>query len=257
MKIFRFSLLFGALIGAALLPSCGGGANSKGDQFVSVTAFQSGSVGFMIQGSPYVQVVSRGPLQGINGQNTVNGIQTPDFTMDDFEGENVEESWRDFAGDMAELREGTQSCVVTVRVTNSSENEYSIDGIATYTVAEKLGYLKLNFDEVSGSGGNLEYQALIHFLGAVTQSDLTYNNSEGTGTNTNGTSGTGANRILITTLTGSELRFWFNFETSQAMVELNYTANITTEVTANSQQVTATREHGVWRIVHPFWRYSR
>lgn len=252
MKLFRKSLfLLSALLGASLLPSCGGGGEETGNQFVSVTSFKSGSVGFYIQGSPVVRIISRGQPSDVNpGSNPFPSIGRLDTWNDDFMGGgNSLEDWENFAGYQADVTTGNQSCVVNITIRNSSDNQYSIDGVATYTVAGNMGYMELYFDEVSGSSNNLDYAALIHFMGAVTRSDLTYS-TDGDGTDSSGAANSADQRVIITSLTGSVIKFWFNFETNQCLTELCYVAQ--TKLQDNA--VSAIGMRGVWRITHPFLR---
>ena len=257
MKLFRTSLLLAAALGvAALLPSCGGGADESGNQFVSVSAFKSGSCGFYIHGSPDIRIVSSGMPNDVNpGSNPFPQIGRPDSSIS----ESVEDEWMDFAGDLADVGNGTSSCLVNVVIRNSQEQDYSISGTATYVVSDRMGYLELNFNEISGGSGNLEYAALIHFMGAVTKSDLTYT-SEDNSIDSTGVSSGSAERILITTLTGSTMKFWFNFDTNQVLTELCYVCqlNVYYEDGAGNahEAVTPVTQRGVWRIVHPFLRLN-
>ena len=118
-----------------------------------------------------------------------------------------------------------------------------------------MGYMELSFDEVSGAGNNLEYAALIHFMGAVTRSDLTYS-SDGDRTDTSGATESADNRVIITSLTGSVIKFWFNFETNQCLTELNYVAQSKVAQTSGGSITTIPAMHGVWRITHPFLRLN-
>ena len=255
MKLLRKSLLlFAALLGVTLFPGCGGSADDTGNQFVSVTSFKSGSVGFYIQGSPVVRIISRGQPNDVSpGRNPFPTIERPDNFNDDYvtSGMSTAEQWEKFATDNSEETEGDTSCLVNVTIRNSSTNEYSLDGVATYTVSRNLGYLRLDFDEVSGSSNNLEYAALIHFMGAVTRSDLTYS-TDGDATDNASAAGTADRRVVITSLTGSTIKFWFNFETNQCLTELCYVAQ--THYVDNSDS--APEMHGVWRITHPFLRLN-
>lgn len=260
MKLLRKSLLlFAALTGAALLlPGCGGSPENNGDQFVSVSAFKSGT-GFYIQGSPVVRIVSMGQPQDVspgNGSFNQIGKLSTEYDESSSANETSEEAWQNFAGDMADITRGESSCLVNVRITNSSTNEYSIGGQATYTVGGNLGYLELYFDEVSGSNNNLEYAALIHFMGALTRSDLTYS-TDGDASDNSGISQSAIERVTITSLTGSMIKFWFNFETNMCLIELNYVGvhkyvNTTTGVPSQS----AAEMKGAWRITHPFLRLN-
>lgn len=261
MKIFRFALIIAALSGVAIFPSCSGGGEETGNQFVSVTAFKSGSVGFHLIGSPTVWLESDGEPQNISslGKNPFPEIGRLDATNSSenvLGGEDIEETWNNFAGNMSEETTGSSSCYVRVSIYNSQDKQYSIRGTATYTVGGQMGYLNLFFDEVSGSNNNLEYSALIHFMGALTQSDLTYS-TDGDGKDNSGTT-TGANeRVLITTLTGSQIKFWFNFETNQCLTELCYVANQRMVMENGTEYSEPVRMRGVWRITHPFVRANQ
>ena len=263
MKLLRKSLLlFAALTGAALLlPGCGGSPDNNGDQFVSVSAFKSGT-GFYIQGSPVIRIVSMGQPQDVspgNGSfNQIGKLSTENdrYGSDSAPAETSEEAWQNFAGDMADITRGESSCLVNVRITNSSTNEYSIGGQATYTVGGNLGYLELYFDEVSGSNNNLEYAALIHFMGALTRSDLTYS-TDGDAQDNSSTSESNIQRVTITSLTGSMIKFWFNFETNMCLIELNYVGSTQLKNTATGETFqTAVDMKGAWRITHPFLRLN-
>lgn len=260
MKLFRITLLLTALCSASLVPSCGGGGDETGNQYVSVSAFKSGATGFSIIGSPIVWIESTGPVQGTGslGSNPFPDISRPDDSDDQYIHTDgyvgTLEQWNNFAGDMADAEKGSSSCYVNVRISNSSDRQYSIDGVATYTAIGNLGYLHLYFDEVSGSNNNLEYAALIHFMGAVTQSDLTYSTDGDSSTSDGATTGS-KQRYLITTLTGSELKFWFNFDTNQSMTELNYVASRKLVNTQTGVEFAEpARVQGIWRITHPFVR---
>lgn len=256
MKLFRKTLLLlSALIGVSLFPGCGGSAEEAGNQFVSVSSFKSGSVGFFIQGSPVVRIISKGAPNDVHpGANPFPSIGRLDDYNDEYEGGgNTAEEWQNFAGDQSDLTDGDSSCLVNVTIRNSSTNEYSLDGVATYTVAGNMGYMELSFDEVSGSSNNLEYAALIHFMGAVTRSDLTYS-TDGDSTDTSGAANSSDQRIIITSLTGSVIKFWFNFETNQCLTELNYVAQVRFATPTGQTGVTPAAMHGVWRITHPFLR---
>lgn len=261
MKLFRKSLLLlTALISVSLFPSCGGSPNDTGDQYVAVSSFKSGSIGFYIQGSPAVRIISNGvPNDLTPGSNPAGTIGRLDTENDGIKNntETSDEAWSNFAGDMSDVTTGTQSCLVNVSIHNSSTNEYSISGQATYTVADRLGYLELYFDEVSGSNNNLEYAALIHFMGALTRSDLTYS-TDGDGTDSSGTGVSAIERVLITSLTGSVIKFWFNFETNQCLTELCYVGvhKFVNTNTGETYQNSASMK-GVWRITHPFLRLTR
>lgn len=261
MKLFRTTLLLAAsLMAATLFPSCGGSAENSGNQFVSVSAFKSGSCGFYIVGSPVVRIRSNGtPNEVSPGPNSSAIIEHPDSSM--VSGSDVDPGWEDFAGGLSDITQATSSCLVDVTISHSSSNEYAISGVATYAVNGDLGYMELGFNEVSGSGNNLEYSSLIHFMGALQNSDLTYT-SDGSSIDTSGTSSGTAERILITSLTGSVIRFWFNFETNQVLTELNYIAEVKTDVVRDKDgnvigfQTTGARMTGVWRITHSFYRLN-
>lgn len=260
MKLLRKSLLlFAALTGAALLlPGCGGSPDNKGDQFVSVSAFKSGT-GFYIQGSPAIRIISMGQPQDVSpGNGSFNQIGKLSTEFDDFaySGSTAEETWQDFAGDMADTTRGESSCLVNVRITNSSTNEYSIGGQASYTVSGNLGYMELNFDEVSGSNNNLEFAALIHFMGAVTRSDLTYDRGDRDSREDDSNVGdSGIDRVVITSLSGSTIKFWFNFETNVCLIELNYVG--TYKYKRGDESFTSPPGmKGAWRITHPFLRLN-
>ena len=258
MKLFKKSLsLLAVLLSATLLPSCGGGANDEGNQFVSVTAFKGGSTGFYVQGSPVVRIVSNGQPYDVNpGRNPYPTIGRLDTWNDGFkDGGDSEEDWNNFAGDMSDVTDGDQSCLVNVTIRNSSDNQYSINGQATYTVSGKMGYMELYFDEVSGSNNNLEYSALIHFMGALTRSDLTYS-TDGDATDSSGTTSSADQRVLITSLTGSVIKFWFNFETNEALTELCYVAQTKAKDTNGVDYATGIAMRGVWRITHRFLRLT-
>lgn len=260
MKFFRFALIIAALSGVALFPSCSGGSEEVGNQFVSVSSFKAGSTGFHIIGSPSVWIESMGQPTNIAnlGKNPFPEIgRLDDSTDSHVGGEDTAEVWNSFAGDMADETTGTSSCYVKVNIYNSQDHQYSISGTATYTVGGDMGYLMLYFDEVSGSNNNLEYSALIHFMGALTQSDLTYS-TDGDAQNNNGTTSGSNERITITTLTGSQIKFWFNFATNQCMTELCYVANQRmVDLETGNEYTEPLRVRGIWRITHPFARTNQ
>lgn len=263
MKLFRKSLgILAAISAAALLPACSGGANTvngTANQFVSVSAFKSGSCGFYVQGSPVVRIISRGQPNDINpGSNPFPSIGRLDTWKEDMNvlgSGDSEEEWLNFAGNMADVERGEQSCIVNVTINNSSTNEYSIDGVATYVTSGSMGYLELYFDEVEGSNNNLNFAALIHFMGAVTRSDLTYS-TDGDSSDSSGAVSSEDQRIMITSLTGSVIKFWFNFETNMALTELCYVARTKLQDMEGHEVHTPPGMRGVWRITHPFLRQT-
>lgn len=263
MKLFRNTLIIlSALACASMFPSCGGSPENTGDQFVPVSAFKSGSAGFYILGSPVVRIRSNGSPNDVSpGSNPFPQIgRLDDFTDLAVGGGNTEEEWQNFAGNQSDVTKGDQSCIANVSIYNSTDNQYSIDGSATYVVSGQMGYMELVFNEVSGAGNNLEYAALIHFMGAVTRSDLTYS-SDGDRTDSSGATEAVDNRVIITSLTGSTIKFWFNFETNQCMTELNYVAQTKYTVVGSGEAsgasgTTPPAMRGVWRITHPFLRLN-
>ena len=104
MKFPSLRTLSLALLAALFLPACsGGGDKDKGDQFVSVNAFKSGSSGFYFYSSPVLKIVSNGPEQGISNNNPVPKVKRPtDANSDD----SVGNMWADFAGEYSNVDEG-------------------------------------------------------------------------------------------------------------------------------------------------------
>lgn len=243
-------------MGAALLPGCGGEANDSSNQYVPVSAFKNSSVGFRILGSPIVSIISRGQPGDVNpGYNPFPSIGRLDDYLDSATS-NALEDWQNFAGDQEDVREADQSCWVRVSIYNSSNNEFSLDGVATYAVSGDMGYMKLSFDEVSGSSNNLEYSALIHFMGAVTRSDLTYS-TDGDATDNSAATDSTVKRVIITSLTGSIMEFWFNFRTNECMTQFSYVAQVEGYDSEGRKGWTLPRMTGVWRITHPFLRVAQ
>lgn len=260
MKRFFFRVLPIALLSVLAFPSCGGGGdkNGGGDQFVSVSAFKSGSAGYMMIGSPRVTIVSQGVPNNVHpGNSSFNKIPTPDsggYAIED-EKLNTEEQWADFIGDMDVADYGETSTYVNITVSHSSDDQYALRGSATYTVTadKNLGYMEVMFDEIVGGSGNMEFQSLIHFMGALTRSDLTYD-THGDSTDNSGVTPGAEERLLITTLTGSVMRLWFNFQTNMVMAELRYVCVGNRVTETGVHHVTPVEMRGVWRVTHPFLR---
>ena len=264
MKRFFFRVLPIALLSVLAFPSCGGGGdkNGGGDQFVSVSAFKSGSAGYVMVGSPRVMIVSQGVPNNVHpGNSSFNKIQRPNPGLYAVEDEKLstEEAWADFIGDMDVADYGETSTYVNVSVSHSSDNQFALQGSATYTVTadKSLGYMVLMFDDIAGSSGNVEFQSLIHFMGALTRSDLTYD-THGDSSDNSGVTPGSEERILITTLTGSEMHLWFNFQTNMVMAELRYVC-IGNRINTNTghEFVTPIEMRGVWRVTHPFLKTAQ
>ena len=252
MKFPSLRTLSLALLAALFLPACSGGGNKeKGDNFVSVNAFKSGSSGFVSITSPALYIVSNGPVQNVGPVNPEIGRPITAGLLNQSEIDDIENLWADFAGEQADVSTSENSCYVNVSVLNSSDRQFSLKGMATYSVSGNMGFLNLGFDEITGST-NVEFDALIHFLGAATANDLqSSTNSSNDGASIDGTT---LERIVLGSLRGGTIRMWFNFETNQALVELSY-QGVFNYVNSNGVEHSTHGMHGILRNVVTFARY--
>ena len=246
MKFPSLRTLSLALLAALFLPACsGGGDKDKGDQFVSVNAFKSGSSGFYFYSSPVLKIVSNGPEQGISNNNPVPKVKRPtDANSDD----SVGNMWADFAGEYSNVDEGYSdgSCQTNVAIYNSSDSQYSLSGTALYAVSGKIGYMELAFNEITSST-NVEFDAIVHFLGAATANDLQV--ATNSSTDTTITNGVTLNRVVLGSLRGAMVKIWFNYETNQALVTVEMT------VAADGQNSHAEPWPAIY-CMHSFARYT-
>ena len=232
-----------ALLAALVIPACsGGGDKDKGDQFVKVNAFKSGSAGFYFYSSPVLKIVSSGPEQGISSKNPMPNIKKPTDVNDD---DTIGNMWADFAGDQSDVNASEESCQVNVAIYNSSNNQYSLSGTARYAVAGSIGYMEIGFDDITSST-NVEFDAIVHFLGAATANDIQV--STNSSTDTTVTNVISLNRITLGSLRGATLNIWFNFETNQALVSVRMqVANMDTGVLRDMEPL---------HCMHSFARYT-
>lgn len=216
MKRSRLALWATSLLAAVLLPSCGGGGEEEGDNFISVQQFETGGCGFYMMGlgqditiratqmGEYSKGGTGGPMTDPRDQKI--NVQLPDGTFaTDID---IPAGWTNLGkvGTTSRILYGTMSCGNTIPC--------RIHGMV-YSVSDdgRIGHLRFVMDE--GSYSNQTSQVLAHFFGCASTADGS--NNQG---NVAGTWSSGDKRILVPTLAGSGFNAWFNFQTGTCLIQM-------------------------------------
>lgn len=217
MKRSRLALWATSLLAAVLLPSCGGGGEEEGDNFISVQQFETGGCGFYLMGlgqdltiraSQIDSSVSKGPtgvpMTPPTDQTITVGQPDGTFATDI----DIPEGWTNLGrvGNTSRTLEGTMSC--------GGAPPCRIRGMV-YSVSSdgRIGHLRFVMDESSYT--NTIGQALAHFFGCASTAD-----ASGYQGNIAGTWSSGNKRILVPTLAGTGFHAWFNFQTGACLIQM-------------------------------------
>lgn len=217
-----------ALFCASLLPSCGGGGDSKGDFYMSTNNFKTGSKKFYIMSSPSLEVVGGGTFE--QGGSTKL---------------SKEEVERLFGKDYVEDGGIGGGTVAYCQGRMNAKGNTAATCDYAYFVSGNKGRL------IAYPQNKYDYDALVHFVGAITPEDIKFSGFKDSGANNDNVDMPDIKQVLVISSEGTYFDFEFDMSTGTVKVQLCYSsASLVDEETEGG--LFSSEYNGVIQSVRPF-----
>lgn len=197
-----------ALLCASLLPSCGGGGDSKGDFYMSTQNFSTGSKKFYVLSNPSMSITGG------------RGEFTPSTRLSKEEIKNL--FGADYVEDDGSLIGGTMVyCQGTMDTYSGRAAACDFVYFVSGSKARLIAYPQQTND----------YDALVHFVGAITPEDIKFSGfSDGGSADDKNVDAPDVKRVLVITTAGSYFDIDFDMSSGVAQLKLCYSSAQTAPV---------------------------